>query len=582
MPKTIFKLGLYTENEKDFTIFSALCNSITDLDITLRVLAPGKLITIDKKFFETPVYIIHHSFFDDKTFEETLQKIAESNAPVLCLLDNSNIAVTKAALKYQSDFWLFADILNSPILQSTLIRAEQIYRLKVESQYLKKKFHESEKRFLSVIRSKQEAVIVIDQNNLIRFINPVCEQMFGVARTLIGQSFPYILKAGQIREIDLKPFTGTSKIVEAIVNELFWENELCLTISLNDTTEIRRVQNDMITFRHVIHLSPMPIIITDNNGEILYVNEMFSKSSGYSSEEAIGNTPRILKSGRHNEEFYKHMWQTITRGETWRGQICNKAKNGKLYWEKKLISPVKNNKNGIMFFVSIRIDDLEKKKADKAKQKADTLKSVQELAGGIAHEFSQPLQVLSISMSLMEKERGTSEYFQKADKMIKRIIKLVDNLKSITALRQQEYLSTKILDIKASSDKTILASKSNRILIIDDEKEVLDSLLEILTLTGYECEGATNGLDALQAIEERHFKLIVCDIDMPGIPGTELFKKIRETGYHGYFVFMTGYEVDEDLDEIVKQADGFLTKPFQLTELKKFVNKIFEEENKAV
>jgi len=576
MSKTIFKIGLYTNSEQDFTIFSSLCNSISDLDITFRVLAPGKLITIDKKFFETPVYIIHFNFFEDPYFKETLEKIKESNAPVICLLDNSNITNTKTALKYAGDFWLFADILNSPILQSTLIRAEQIYRLKVESQYLKKKFHESEKRFLSVIRSKQEAVIVVDQNNLIRFINPVCESAFGVPRTFIGQPFPFILKAGQIREVDLKPFTGSSKTVEAIVSELFWENELCITVALHDTTEIRRVENDMITFRHVIHLSPMPIMITDDKGVILYVNEMFTKCSGYSSEEAIGKTPRLLKSGKHEADFYKNMWETINSGETWRGQLCNKAKDGKLYWEKKLISPVKNNKNEIMFFVSIRIDDLEQKKAEKAKQKADTLKSVQELAGGIAHEFSQPLQVLSISMALMEKEIGKSEYFQKADKMIKRIIKLVDNLKSITALRQQEYLSTKILDIKASSDKALLEIKTNRILIIDDEKEVLDSLLEILTLTGYQCEGATNGLDALHAIEEKHFKLIVCDIDMPGIPGTELFKKIKETGFSGYFVFMTGYEVDEELDEVVKQADGFLTKPFQLNELKKFVNKIFE------
>jgi PAS domain S-box-containing protein len=579
MSKTIFKIGLYTNSEQDFTIFSSLCNSIADLDITLRILAPGKLITIDKRFFETPVYIIHHSFFDDPEFKETLGKIKETNAPILCLLDNSNITHTRSALKFAGDFWLYSDILNSPILQSTLIRAEQIFRLKVESQYLKKKFHESEKRFLSVIRSKQEAVIVIDQNNMIRFINPVCEQKFGVPRTYIGQPFPYILKAGQIREIDLKPFSGKTEIVEAIVNDLFWENELCLTVSLHDTSEMRRVQNDLVTFRHVIHLSPMPIIITDNKGEILYVNEMFSKYTGYSSEEAIGNTPRLLKSGRHDQAFYKNIWETILKGETWRGQICNKTKEGKLYWEKKLISPVTNNKNEIMFFVSIRIDDLEQKKAEKAKQKADTLKSVQELAGGIAHEFSQPLQVLSISMALLEKEIGNSEYFQKANKMIKRIIKLVDNLKSITTLRQQDYLSSKILDIKASSDKALLDIKANRILIIDDEKEVLESLLEILTLTGYACEGATNGLDALQAIEDKHFKLIVCDIDMPGIPGTELFKKIKETGYSGYFVFMTGYEVDEDLDDVVKQADGFLTKPFQLNELKKFVNKIFDEDD---
>jgi PAS domain S-box-containing protein len=575
MAETVYKIGLFSDRDKDFIVFSGLCNNIASLNITLRVLRVNEVLQVDRKFFEIPVYIINQNFFEDAAFKETLQKIKESNAPVLCLLENSNLSVTRKALDYHADFWLYSDALNSPILQSTLKRAEHSYRLKEESQYLKRKFHESEKRFLGAIRSRADAVIVIDHNLLIRFINPVCEEQFGISSRFIGQQFPYALKKGQISEIDLKPFTGKTKIVETIVTELMWENESCLTISLNDITEQRRVENELITFRHVIHLSPMPILITDSKGLIIYANKKFSEASEYPPYELIGNTPRILKSGKHEPEFYKNLWDTINSGQTWYGQVCNKTKSGRLYWEKQLISPVKNNKNEIMFFICMRIDDLEKKKAEKAKARADTLKSVQELAGGIAHEFSQPLQVLSISMALMEKEIGKSEYFLKADKMIKRIIKLVDNLKSITTLRQQEYLSTKIMDIKASSDKTIADSKVNRILVIDDEREILDSLIEILKIHGYESSGVSNGIEALQAIEETQFKLIICDIDMPGMAGTELFRKIKETGFNGYFVFMTGYEVDEELDEVVNMADGFLTKPFQIDQLKGFVDKFF-------
>lgn len=582
MTETVYKIGLCSKRDKDLIIFSGLCNNIPNLNITLRMMEAGQVLQVEKKYLEIPIYIIHQNCFTDPALKNIINHIKKSNAPILCLLDNSNLDQTKKALHYAADFWLYADALNSPILESTLIRAEQIYRLKEESAYLKRKFHESEKRFLSGLRSGADATIIIDHNGLIRFINPSCEKRFGISRKFIGQNFPYSFKAGQIVEIDLKPFTQKKGIVEATVTDLLWEDEPCLTITLHDTSEQRRIENEMITFRHVIHLSPLPIMITDPKGDIIYANKKFCECTEYPLEEVIGRNPKFLKSGKHSDEFYKNLWTTISRGETWFGQVCNKTKTNKFYWEKQLISPVIDNKNKVMFFVCMRVDDLEKRKADKAKARADTLKSVQELAGGIAHEFSQPLQVLSISMSLMEKEMGQSEYFIKSEKMIKRIIKLVDNLKSITTLRQQEYLSTKIMDIKASSERVIADSKINRILVIDDEKEILDSLLEVLRISGYESTGVSNGLDALHAIEENQFKLIICDIDMPGMSGTELFRRIKETHYDGYFVFMTGYEVDEQMDAVVSQADGFLTKPFQLTDLKQFVEQFFLAEQKPV
>ncbi len=577
MLNSVYLIGLYSKDEKDFILFGNLCQNISNLGISFRLMVSEETLIIEEKLSQIPVYIIHHSFFDDADFRETLKEIRKSNAPVLCLLESSSLGQTQNALKFSCDFWLYRNSINAPVLESTLIRAEQIYRLKEETHYLRKKFHESEKRFIGVFRSKSEAIIVLNQNNLIRFINPVCDTKFGIKRELIGQPFPYSLKAGRIAEIDLKPLSGITQIVEVAVNELIWEDELCLTLTLNDTSEQRRVEDEMITFRHVIHLSPLPIMITNFKGNILYINEQFEKSTGYSSEDLIGKTPSILKSGKHDDAFYEELWTTIKSNQNWRGQICNKAKSGKLYWEKQLISPVADRTGRISFFVSIRLDDLEKRKQEKIQQEAKTLQSVQELAGGIAHEFSQPLQVLSISMALMENEMSNSEYFMKANKMIKRIILLVDNLKSITALRQQDYLSTKILDIKASSEKAIINMLKPRILIIDDDAEVLSSLKELLSLSGYTCDGVSNGSDALDKIGKNPYRLIISDIDMPGMRGTELLRKIKETDYNGYFVFMTGYEINDELEEEIKMADALLTKPFELPAFKDLVDKIFKE-----
>ena len=574
MSKTIFKLALLSDDDCDFTFFTNLCQNLPDLDISLRFISPQTRLDIDEISHEIPIYLVECAYFENENFKKNIPRIIESNAPIICLLANSSEEITKYANGFQSDLWLYKDSLNAPIFKSTLTHAADLYRTREQASYFRQQFHESEKRFINVFRGKGEAVIVVSKNGLIRFVNSASEGL-GIARHLIGQQFPFDLNSGQIREIDLKPLIGSEKIVEITVSDLIWENEICYTIGLRDTSKQRKLEDELVTFRQVIQLSPLPILITDRNANILYVNKQFENVSGYQSSELVGQRPSILKSDVHDDTYYKNLWKTILSGKSWTGLICNKSKKGNFYWEKQLISPVKNFRGDIVYFVSIRVDDIEQKKQQQAKQKAETLKSVQELAGGIAHEFSQPLQVLSISMVLLEKEIGESEYFIKANKMIKRIISLVDSLKSITTLRQQDYLSSKILDIKASSDKLLQESQQNKILIIDDEPELLESLVELLNISGYNCDGVSKGIDALDYISKTPYRLIISDMDMPGMSGVELFKKIKEAAFDGYFIFMTGYEVDSEYEDIIKMADAFLTKPFELTSLKNMVDRIF-------
>ncbi len=94
------------------------------------------------------------------------------------------------------------------------------------------------------------------------------------------------------------------------------------------------------------------VIITDKTGEIDYVNPAFQEVSGYSKEEVLGKTPRILKSGMHNSRFYRRLWQTILRGDTFQHLVANRGKNGRIYWEEQTIVPIKNGQGEISNFVS--------------------------------------------------------------------------------------------------------------------------------------------------------------------------------------------------------------------------------------
>ncbi len=111
------------------------------------------------------------------------------------------------------------------------------------------------------------------------------------------------------------------------------------------------------------------IVVTDVNGTIQFVNSAFEKLTGYSPEEAIGQNPRILKSGKHPREFYKEMWDTILSGKIWHGELINKRKDGSLYWEEMTIVPVKDESGRVVNFVAVKHDVTERKKLEEKLQK---------------------------------------------------------------------------------------------------------------------------------------------------------------------------------------------------------------------
>jgi PAS domain S-box-containing protein len=123
------------------------------------------------------------------------------------------------------------------------------------------------------------------------------------------------------------------------------------------TAELRKLSE-------AVEHSPVTVMITDKRGTIEYVNPRFSEVSGYSATEAIGQNPRIVKSGNHPNTFYKELWETILSGRTWRGQILNRKKNDEEFWESTSISAIKSDEGEITHFVAVKLDITERKMAE--------------------------------------------------------------------------------------------------------------------------------------------------------------------------------------------------------------------------
>ncbi|NKQ35529.1 MAG: PAS domain S-box protein [Chloroflexi bacterium] len=124
---------------------------------------------------------------------------------------------------------------------------------------------------------------------------------------------------------------------------------------------LREVETEQRKLSRAVEQSSSTIVITDVEGTIEYVNPAFTRITGYTAAEAIGQNPRILKSGHHPPEFYREMWRTLLRGDVWRGELVNKKKNGELYWESAVITPVKDQDGVITHYLTIKNDVTEQK-----------------------------------------------------------------------------------------------------------------------------------------------------------------------------------------------------------------------------
>lgn len=114
-----------------------------------------------------------------------------------------------------------------------------------------------------------------------------------------------------------------------------------------------------------VEQNPASVVITDTRDRIEYVNSQFESKTGFSSDEVLGKRSSILKSGKMSEKIYKEMWETLQKGNEWKGELLNKKKNGELFWELVSISPIKNDKGKTTHYVSIKEDITELKEAEK-------------------------------------------------------------------------------------------------------------------------------------------------------------------------------------------------------------------------
>ena len=285
---------------------------------------------------------------------------------------------------------------NKALTQSRDELEKKVLERTSELEQQQKLLRDEEERFRLLLESVGEGIFGLDTEGRVTFANPTSERLLGFTKNEMMQKDVHSLihhskPDGTPYPEDECPMkdTFTSGKIHHITDEVLWRKDgswffthysstpiikdnkvVGAVITFRDVTEQRKAELEILKLSKTVEQSPVSTVITDIKGNIEYVNKKFEQTTGYSFKEALGQNPRILKSGLMPDSFYKEMWETITSGKEWHGEFSNKRKDGNIFWESASISPLTDNNGIITHFVALKEDITEKKLQEEALKKS--------------------------------------------------------------------------------------------------------------------------------------------------------------------------------------------------------------------
>jgi PAS domain S-box-containing protein len=373
----------------------------------------------------------------------------------------------------------------------------------------------AEEQFRVVVEASPNGILMVNKKGIITLANTQTEQLFGYNRgELLGQTvesliperyrsahpehrggffdYPSSRAMGAGRDLYGRRKDGTEVPVEIGLRPIQSSDGLLVLASIIDITERKRREEQLRMLSTALESAANAVVITDAYGKIVWVNQAFTESSGYSPEEVLGKNPRVLKSGEQSESFYKDMWGTITAGKVWRNTLINRRKDGSLINEEMTITPIRDRAGAITQFVAIKQDITQLQEAlssihakndeltamTQQLWQASRLATVGELAASIAHELNNPLATISLRLETLGLQVAEDQQKTHAVKIVadevERMGKLVGNLLQFSRRTHQQISTLDVRDELNNSMELIeYHLRSNKITV---QREYADDL----------------------------------------------------------------------------------------------------------
>ncbi len=328
--------------------------------------------------------------------------------------------------------------------------------------------------------------------------NPSAENIFGFSREeIIGRQIIKKIFPGDIVHPTKKSFkkifteesekhSQTEKNIRKDGTRIFcrWhhspvqdekKNMIGLLSMVEDISEQQRIEKRRTLLENAVENVKEMVVITDKEAVIQYVNPSFEHLTGYSRETVIGQKPSLLKSGKHDLEFYRSLWETITIGNSWQGKIINKKKDGTFYVEEETISPIINNKGEIENYVAVKRDISDQLKLEKQLAQSQKMESLGTLSGGIAHDFNNILMSIfgfaDLARMDIANPEGLNICLQEITIAANRAKELVKQILTFSRMSNKDS-DSKPLKLQSLLKETLTLLRSSMPSTIEIEKEI--------------------------------------------------------------------------------------------------------------
>jgi len=280
---------------------------------------------------------------------------------------------------------------------------------------------ESDIKYSTLFHSALDSIFVHDLDGNILDINKTAISQFGYSLVEIRKknirdlhpasmldvqrrAFAKVEEQGYVRyEIECLTKSGQSFIGEVSANSFMLHGEPCVQGIVRNIDDRKQAEKTIHMLSSAIEQASESIMITDSNGSIEYINPAFTELTGYEQEEAIGQNPRLLKSGEQDERFYHEMWDKLAQGKAWQGRIVDRKKDGSFYPALLTISPIRDESGETTHFVGIQMDLIEHETLEKQFHQAQKMEAIGTLVGGIAHDFNNILAGMTGNLYLAKK-----------------------------------------------------------------------------------------------------------------------------------------------------------------------------------
>ncbi|OPZ07116.1 MAG: Blue-light-activated protein [candidate division BRC1 bacterium ADurb.BinA292] len=299
-----------------------------------------------------------------------------------------------------------------------------------------------------------------------------------------------------------------------------------------DITERRAMERERNLLAEALNQADEMIIVTDAAGRIVYVNPAFERITGYRREEALGQTPRLIKSGHHHPSHYQGLWGTIREGRVWRGHFINRRRNGEMFEQFATITPVLNDQRQVTHFIGVQRDISIERELERRLRHAQRISDIGQTIMGVSHHLKNILSGLRGSSMLMERGLETGdlcrvrELWPVFQRNTERMSRLADEMLNYARLQRLELapvdpgeLSGEVLENQRSlaeqrrvSLEAELAEPLPRLLC--DRNRMYDALLNLVCNAVDACDdvgGGRVGIQVRYLEQERQIEICVHD-----------------------------------------------------------------------